>query len=80
MKTHIHLVIEEELKKGLEIVAKAQNRSVNNLISSILTDYVGSIGDKAKDFLMGYIMNLSDEERARLINEYGQNTHKERKK
>ena len=74
MKTHIHLVIEEDLKKGLEIVAKAQNRSVNNLIASILTDYVSTIGDKAKEILLGYIMNLSDEEKSKLMNEYGRNT------
>ena len=39
MKTHIHLIVEDELKARLEEMAEKDGRSVNNLINRILTDY-----------------------------------------
>ena len=39
-KTRTMLTIEKELKAKLENIAKKQNRSLNNLIVTILKDYV----------------------------------------
>ena len=38
--TRTQLTISKELKKQLEEIAKEQNRSFNNLIITILKDYV----------------------------------------
>lgn len=39
-KTKTTIVIEKDLKKTLEKIAKDQNRSFNNLVITVLTDYV----------------------------------------
>lgn len=39
-KTRTLITLEKELKKQLEIKAKEQNRSLNNLIQTILKDYI----------------------------------------
>lgn len=39
-KTRTQLTIEKELKTQLEAIAKEENRSFNNLIISILKDYI----------------------------------------
>lgn len=39
-KTRTILTIEKELKQKLELIAKNQERSFNNLIIKILKDYV----------------------------------------
>lgn len=39
-KTRIALTIEKDLKKDLEQIALEQNRSLNNLITTILKEYM----------------------------------------
>lgn len=39
-KVKTTIVMEKELKSSLEIIAKEEIRSLNNLMVSILTDYV----------------------------------------
>lgn len=39
-KTRTLITLEKELKKQLEEKAKQQNRSLNNLIETILKDYI----------------------------------------
>lgn len=39
-KTRSNITIDKELKKELEQIAKEQNRSFNNLVVTILTEYV----------------------------------------
>lgn len=39
-KTRTMLTLEKELKKKLEAVAKEQNRSLNNLIETIMKEYL----------------------------------------
>ncbi|MCR3759169.1 DNA-binding protein [Clostridium felsineum] len=39
-KVRSNLVIDKELKKQLEEIAKQQNRSFNNLIITILQEYI----------------------------------------
>lgn len=39
-KTRYALTLEKALKKQLEIKAKEQNRSLNNLIETILKNYI----------------------------------------
>lgn len=41
-KTRTQLTIEKDLKQTLEKLAKEQNRSFNNLIITILKDYLDS--------------------------------------
>ena len=38
-----NLIINKELKANLEIIAKEQNRSLNNLINTILKKYVEEV-------------------------------------
>lgn len=40
--TRTQLTISKELKKQLESISKEQNRSFNNLVTTILKDFVGS--------------------------------------
>ena len=40
--TRTQLTISKEMKKQLEQIAKEQNRSFNNLIITILKDYIGN--------------------------------------
>lgn len=40
-KTRTQITIEKDLKQTLEKIAKSQNRSFNNLVITILKDYVG---------------------------------------
>ncbi len=42
LNTRTNLTISKELKKQLEDIAKDQNRSFNNLIITILKDFVSS--------------------------------------
>ena len=39
-KTRYLMLIEKNLKLELEILAKEENRSLNNLITKILADYI----------------------------------------
>lgn len=39
-KTRTQLTIEKELKSQLEVIAKEDNRSFNNLIISVLKEFV----------------------------------------
>lgn len=39
-KTRTNITIEKDLKKELEDIAKNQNRSFNNLVITILKDFV----------------------------------------
>lgn len=39
-KTRYLMLIEKDLKLELEILAKEENRSLNNLITKILSDYI----------------------------------------
>ena len=41
-KTRTNITIEKDLKKELEDIAKEQNRSFNNLVITILKDFVVS--------------------------------------
>lgn len=41
-KVRANLIIEKELKAQLEEIAKNENRSFNNLVITILKDYVSS--------------------------------------
>lgn len=41
-KTRTNITISKELKKELEILAKEKNRSFNNLLITILEDYIKS--------------------------------------
>lgn len=42
-KTRTNITIEKELKTKLEQVAKDQNRSFNNLVITILKDYINTL-------------------------------------
>lgn len=42
LNTRTNLTISKELKKELEDIAKEQNRSFNNLVITILKDFVSS--------------------------------------
>lgn len=42
LNTRTNLTISKELKKKLEDIAKEQNRSFNNLVITILKDFVSS--------------------------------------
>lgn len=39
-KTRYLMLIEKDLKLELEVLAKEENRSLNNLITKILSDYI----------------------------------------
>ena len=41
-KVRANLIIEKELKKELEDIAKQENRSFNNLIITVLKDFVSA--------------------------------------
>lgn len=41
-KTRTNITIEKDLKKELEDIAKEQNRSFNNLVITILKEFVSS--------------------------------------
>lgn len=41
-KTRTNITIEKDLKSQLEEIAKTQNRSFNNLVISILKDYINN--------------------------------------
>lgn len=45
-KVKTTIVMEKELKSSLEIIAKEEIRSLNNLMVSILTDYVKTRTDE----------------------------------
>ncbi len=45
-KVKTTIVMEKELKSSLEIIAKEEIRSLNNLMVSILTDYVKTRTDR----------------------------------
>ena len=42
-KVRANLIIEKDLKKQLEEIAKGKNRSFNNLVITVLMDYVEGI-------------------------------------
>lgn len=42
-KTRINITIEKDLKAELEKLAKEDNRSFNNLVITVLKDYVKSL-------------------------------------
>lgn len=42
LNTRTNITISKELKKELEVIAKEQNRSFNNLVITILKDFVSS--------------------------------------
>lgn len=42
LNTRINLTIPKELKTKLEILAKKENRSTNNLIVTILKEYIST--------------------------------------
>ena len=42
LNTRTNITISKELKKELEDIAKEQNRSFNNLVITILKDFVSS--------------------------------------
>ena len=42
-KTRTQITIEKELKTKLEEVAKEQNRSFNNLVITVLKDYINTL-------------------------------------
>jgi len=44
MKTHVHIIIESEVKARLEELADSDGRSLNNLINKILTDRLSELG------------------------------------
>ena len=41
-KTRTMLTLEKEVKKQLEHIAKEQNRSLNNLIETVLKEYLAN--------------------------------------
>jgi predicted HicB family RNase H-like nuclease len=43
--TRTNITIPKELKKQLEEIAKSENRPFNNLVITILKDYVKGTGD-----------------------------------
>lgn len=45
-KVKTTIVMEKELKSSLEIIAKEEIRSLNNLMVSVLTDYVKTKTDR----------------------------------
>ena len=45
-KVKTTIVMEKKLKSSLEIIAKEESRSLNNLMVSILTDYVKTRTDR----------------------------------
>ena len=45
-KVKTTIVMEKELKSSLEIIAKEEIRSLNNLMVSVLTDYVKTNTDR----------------------------------
>jgi len=45
-KVRANLVIEKELKKQIEVIAKSQNRSFNNLVITVLKEYLENEGKK----------------------------------
>ena len=45
-KVRANLVIEKEFKKQLETIAKSQNRSFNNLVITVLKEYLENEGKK----------------------------------
>jgi predicted HicB family RNase H-like nuclease len=44
-KTRTQLTISKELKRQLEEVAKTQNRSFNNLVVTVLSDFIKNSSD-----------------------------------
>ena len=49
MKTHVHIIIESEVKARLEELAKKDGRSLNNLINKLLTDYANENKQMSKE-------------------------------
>lgn len=47
--TRTALTINRELKKKLEQIAKSENRSFNNLVITILKNYVDAISDDPRN-------------------------------
>lgn len=42
LNTRTNITIPKDLKKELEVIAKEQNRSFNNLVITVLKDFVSS--------------------------------------
>ena len=74
----INLRLSEDLKKGLEALATAQNRSVNNLIVTILEDYTKGVVDRVLEYFARAV-NLTEKERKELASRYAQNTLRKEK-
>lgn len=47
--TRTNITISKDLKAKLEKIAKSENRSFNNLVITVLKDYVSSLEDKDKE-------------------------------
>lgn len=77
-ETSINLRLSKDLKKGLEALATAQNRSVNNLIVTILEDYTNGVVDRVLEYFARAV-NLSEKERAEMAGRYAQNTLRKEK-
>lgn len=43
-KTRLCVILPKQLKQDLQVIAEKENRSLNNLISVILTNYRGNVG------------------------------------
>ena len=76
----INLRLKAELKPMLDTLAKAQNRSVNNLINTILEDYLLGVVDKVCNYLIDSVRNLSEEDKKKIIGRLGQNVKGEKEK
>lgn len=70
----VNVRIKKEIKEGLELIAKAQNRSLNNLIVTILGEYLNDVSNKVRTFLIDSLRNLSEEEIRELMKDDNRNT------
>lgn len=68
-ETQFNLRMKQELKDNLELLAKSENRSLNNLICSILESHVSDVKSRVSLCLVNALQNLPSEEKARLAKE-----------
>ncbi len=73
-EVQVNVRMKKEIKEGLELIAKAQNRSLNNLIVTILGEYLNDVSNKVRTFLIDSLRNLSEEEIRELMKDDNRNT------
>ena len=58
LNTRTNITIPKDLKKDLEIVAKEQNRSFNNLVITVLKDFMSGTRKQSALYIYNFLQVL----------------------